>query len=44
MDDGATVVPGRDLSCAVPDHPEFRRYSRTERGDVVVVCPDASGR
>ena len=24
--------------------PEFRRYSRTARGDVVVVCPDASGR
>ena len=32
------------LSYAVPDHPEFRRYSRTARGDVVVVCPDAPGR
>ena len=32
------------LSYAVPDHPEFRRYSRAARGDVVVVCPDASGR
>ena len=32
------------LSYAVPDHPEFRRYSPTARGDVVVVCPDASGR
>ena len=32
------------LSYAVPDHPEFRRYSRTARGDVVVVHPDASGR
>ena len=30
------------LSYAVPDHPEFRRYSRTARGDVVVVCPGAS--
>ena len=32
------------LSYAVPDHPEFRRYSRTARGDVIVVCPDASDR
>lgn len=31
------------LSYAVPDHPEFRRYSRAARGDVVVVFPDASG-
>ena len=32
------------LSYAVPDHPEFRRYSGAARGDVVVVRPDASGR
>ena len=32
------------LSYAVPDHPEFRRYSRAARGDVAVVCPDASDR
>ena len=32
------------LSYAGPDHPEFRRYSRAARGDVVVVCPDASDR
>ena len=31
------------LSYAAPDHPEFRRYSRAARGDVVVVCPDAAG-
>ena len=31
------------LSYAEPDHPEFRRYSRAARGDVAVVCPDASG-
>ena len=27
-----------------PEHPEYRRYSRTARCDVVVVHPDASGR
>ena len=32
------------LSYAVPDHPEFRRYSRAARGDVVVLCPDVPGR
>ena len=32
------------LSYAVPDHPEFRRYSRTARGDVVIVHAEASGR
>ena len=32
------------LSYAVPDHPEFRRYSRTARGDVIVVRPDVSDR
>ena len=32
------------LTYAVPDHPEFRRYSRAARGDVAVVCPDAPGR
>ena len=32
------------LSYAVPDHPEFRRYSRAARGDVAVVCPDAPDR
>ena len=32
------------LTYAAPDHPEFRRYSRAARGDVAVMCPDASGR
>ena len=31
------------LSYAVPDHTEFRRYSRAARGDVASMCPDASG-
>ena len=30
------------LTYAAPDHPEFRRYSRADRGDVVVVGPDAA--
>ena len=30
------------LSYAVPEHPEYRRYSRYARGDLVIVCPDAS--
>ena len=37
-----TLVDGY-LSYAVPDHPEFKRYSRAERGDAVVVCPDTLG-
>ena len=28
------------LTYAAPEHPEHRRYSRDDRGDVVVVCPD----
>ena len=28
------------LTYATPEHPEHRRYSRDDRGDVVVVCPD----
>ncbi len=38
------TLDNRYLSYAVPDHPEFRRYSRAMRGDAVVVCPDASDR
>ena len=30
------------LSYAAPEHPEYRRYSRDSRGDLVVVCPDAT--
>ena len=30
------------LTYAAPDHPEFRRYSLADRGDALVVCPDAS--
>ncbi len=29
------------LSYATPEHPEFRRYSRDDRGDVVIVGPGA---
>ena len=28
------------LTYAAPEHPEHRRYSRDDRGDVVLVCPD----
>ena len=28
------------LTYATPEHPEHRRYSRDDRGDLVVVCPD----
>ena len=28
------------LTYAAPEHPEHRRYSRDDRGDVAVVCPD----
>ena len=28
------------LTYAAPEHPEHRRYSRDDRGDSVVVCPD----
>ena len=28
------------LTYAAPEHPEHRRYSRDDRGDLVVVCPD----
>ena len=28
------------LTYAAPEHPEHRRYSRDDRGHVVVVCPD----
>ncbi len=30
------------LSYAAPEHPEYRRYSRDSRGDVVVVFPEAT--
>ena len=30
------------LSYAVPEHPEYRRYSRDARGDLLIVCPEAS--
>lgn len=30
------------LTYAAPEHPEHRRYSRDDRGDVMVVCPDVA--
>ena len=32
------------LSYAAPEHPEYRRYSKDARGDLLVVCPDVVGR
>ena len=29
------------LSYAAPEHPEYRRYSRDARGDLLIVCADA---
>ena len=28
------------LTYATPEHPEHRRYSRDDRGDLLLVCPD----
>ena len=32
------------LTYATPEHPEHRRYSRDDRGDLVIVCPDVVSR
>ena len=32
------------LIYAAPEHPEHRRYSRDDRGDLVIVCPDVVSR
>ena len=32
------------LTYAAPEHPEHRRYSRDDRGDLVIVCPDVVSR
>ena len=32
------------LTYAAPEHPEYRRYSRDDHGDLVIVCPDVVSR
>ena len=32
------------LTYAAPEHPEYRRYSRDDRGDLVMVCPEVVNR
>ncbi len=32
------------LNYAAPEHPEYRRYSRDVRGDLLIVSPDAASR